>query len=45
MPLHNAGVEPGLARQDWTPPFARHEVSDIEPVAAVEPVHGYPYGD
>jgi len=45
MPSHNTGVEPGLARQDWTPPFARHEVSDIEPVAAVEPVHGYPYGD
>jgi flagellar biosynthesis/type III secretory pathway protein FliH len=43
--VHTPGVEPGLARQDWTPPFARHEVSDIEPVAAVEPVHGYPYGD
>jgi len=48
MPSHNAVVEPGLARQDWTPPFARHEVSDIEPVAgvaAVEPVHGYPHDD
>jgi hypothetical protein len=43
--VHTPGVEPGLTRQDWTPPFARHEVSDIEPVAAVEPVHGYPYGD
>jgi hypothetical protein len=43
--VHTPGVEPGLTRQDWTSPFARHEVSDIEPVAAVEPVHGYPYGD